>query len=196
MHQLWNREKSTTTHQKILEDPTFLLNYHDQLREDEKKLSVIPRHVIANKIREMQRPRYMKRLIIADFGSGPTELSKMLPSNKVYSFDHSKILGDSIIECDMSNTDLEDKEIDVAVFSLSLMGLNWIDYIKEARRVLTDQGHILIATTNRELDEHGTLYKEEKGRLYELRQILQREGFEINTDFPHGGFNFMYAMKN
>jgi hypothetical protein len=195
MHQLWNREKSTTTHQRILEDPTFLLNYHDQLKEDEKKKSVIPRHIIANRIREMQRPRYMKRLIIADFGSGPAELSKLLPSNRVYSFDHSKVLGDSIIECDMSHTSLKDNGIDVAVFSLSLMGLNWIDYIKEARRVLTDQGHILIATTNRELDEHGTLYKEEKGRLYELRQILQREGFEINTDRSLGEFNFIYAMK-
>lgn len=195
MHQLWNREKSTTTHQRILEDPTFLLNYHDQLKEDEKKKSVIPRHIIANRIREMQRPRYMKRLIIADFGSGPAELSKLLPSNRVYSFDHSKVLGDSIIECDMSHTGLKDNGIHVAVFSLSLMGLNWIDYIKEAGRVLTDQGHILIATTSRELDEHGTLYKEEKGRLYELRQVLQREGFEINTDFPHAGFNFIYAMK-
>jgi hypothetical protein len=78
---------------------------------------------------------------------------------------------------------------------LSYIGLNWIDYVKEARRVLTDQGHILIATTNRELYEHGTLYKGEKGRLYELRQILQREGLEINTDFPRGEFNFIYAMK-
>lgn len=82
-------------------------------------------------------------LIIADFGSGPAELSKLLPSNRVYSFDHSKVLGDSIIECDMSHTGLKDNGIDVAVFSLSLMGLNWIDYIKEARRVLTDQGHRL-----------------------------------------------------
>ena len=45
--------------------------------------------------------------------------------------------------CDVKSVPLLDKAIDIAVFSLSLMGKNWPDYIKEAKmsgneRIFTD----------------------------------------------------------
>jgi len=36
----------------------------------------------------------------------------------------------------MKDTGLEDKSIDVAVFSLALWGVNWKDYLNEAYRLL------------------------------------------------------------
>ena len=45
----------------------------------------------------------------------------------------------------MTRTRLPDETLDVAVFSLSLMGLNWAGCIVEAHRVLRPGGFIEIA---------------------------------------------------
>uniref|UniRef100_A0A7N0UUT4 Ribosomal RNA-processing protein 8 n=1 Tax=Kalanchoe fedtschenkoi TaxID=63787 RepID=A0A7N0UUT4_KALFE len=69
-------------------------------------------------------------LVVADFG--------------LYSFD--LVANDpSVLACDMSNTPLESSSIDVAVFCLSLMGVNYQSFIQEANRVLKPGGWLLIA---------------------------------------------------
>lgn len=111
---------------------------------------IIPARIIAEKIKTLQGPRYMKKLIVGDFGCGECELTSILNENKVYSFDHHNILNEEKIKsCDMRDTSqyLKDSSIDVAVFSLSLMSTDWYDYIKEAKRVLVDRGYIFIAET-------------------------------------------------
>jgi hypothetical protein len=45
----------------------------------------------------------------------------------------------------MTHTPLDDATLDVAVFSLSLMGLNYADYLKEAHRTLRFGGFLKIA---------------------------------------------------
>jgi len=116
---------------------------------------------------------------------------KVLPT-----FDHHNILAeDKITACDMKNTPLHKGELDVAVFSLSLMSANWADYVKEARRCLTNGGYIMIAETTRSLSAHGSLYNNEEGRLYELKDILKREGFEIYSDEQRGQFTFIEATE-
>jgi len=45
----------------------------------------------------------------------------------------------------MTYTPLEDETLDVAIFSLSLMGLNYADYLKEAYRTLKFGGMMKIA---------------------------------------------------
>jgi len=61
----------------------------------------------------------------------------------VQSFDHIAV-NDDVIACDMSNVPVEDEELDVAVFSLSLMGSNFTDYLKEAHRTLKLDGSLHI----------------------------------------------------
>jgi len=46
---------------------------------------------------------------------------------------------------------LADEALDVAVFSLSLMGKNWHEYIKEAKRCLVTNGILVIAETTKSL---------------------------------------------
>jgi hypothetical protein len=70
----------------------------------------------------------------------------------VHSFDHIA-LDDSVIEGDMSHTTLDDESLDVAVFSLSLMGDNFTDYLKEAHRVLKIDGHIHIWEATRRFND-------------------------------------------
>src|SRR5437867_12588902 len=54
-----------------------------------------------------------------------------------------------IVACDMTKTPLEDGSLDVVLFSLSLMGANFTEYLREAWRVLKLDGqlHLFEATS-------------------------------------------------
>jgi ribosomal RNA-processing protein 8 len=72
--------------------------------------------------------------VVGDFGCGEARLAASV-SNKVHSFD-LVALNERIVACDMAHVPLPDAVLDVAVFCLSLMGTNYLDYLREARRVL------------------------------------------------------------
>ena len=74
-----------------------------------------------------------------------------------------------LLPCDMKSVPVPDGSFDVVVFSLSLMGKNWVDYILEARRCLWKGGALLIAETINALAE---------GRFFGLRNVLKDRGFE------------------
>ena len=72
----------------------------------------------------------------------------------VHSFDHVAI-NENVIACDMAHVPLDDEILDMAIFSLALMGANFADYLREAYRTLKLDGdlHIIEATsrfTNRD----------------------------------------------
>jgi len=81
----------------------------------------------------------------------------------------------------MKSVPLSDEAIDIAVFSLSLMGRNWPDYLKEAKRRLATNGYLLIAETTKSmkgrLATNGYLLiaettKSMKGRLAKLKEVI------------------------
>jgi ribosomal RNA-processing protein 8 len=63
---------------------------------------------------------------------------------KVHSFDLVSP-NKFVTACDMANVPLQDKSVDVCVFCLSLMGTNLADFIREAHRVLKNDGRVKIA---------------------------------------------------
>ena len=72
--------------------------------------------------------------VIGDFGCGKAKLAAALGNrHTVHSFDYVAANG-AVIACDMAHVPMEDETLDVAVFSLSLMGANFTDYMREARR--------------------------------------------------------------
>jgi ribosomal RNA-processing protein 8 len=81
--------------------------------------------------------------VVGDFGCGEAEMDRLIP-NKVYSFDHVAA-NESVIVCDMSETGLAEHTLDVAVFSLSLMGVNYQDYLREAYRLVRYGGWLKAA---------------------------------------------------
>ena len=114
--------------------------------------------------------RWRENAIIKNYGK------KEIPDNKVYGFDYVSI-DDKVISCDMSNVPLKDNTLDVVVFSLSLMGTNYKDYLKESYRTLKPYGHLFICEPSSKW----------KGKEDELKQILQEIGFKCfdtirNTD--------------
>ena len=72
-------------------------------------------------------------------------LAQLLP-NTVHSFDHVGISA-RVTACDMAHTPLADESLDVAVFSLALMGLNYAEYLAEAHRTLKFGGMLKMAET-------------------------------------------------
>ena len=49
------------------------------------------------------------------------------------------------IECDIGNLSDEDESIKICIYSQSLMGFNWKDYLNEGIRVLEYNGEMIIS---------------------------------------------------
>ena len=66
----------------------------------------------------------------------------------VHSFDHVAA-NENVIACDIAHVPLDDETLDVAIFSLSLMGANFTEYLREAHRTLKLDGwlHVVEATS-------------------------------------------------
>jgi ubiquinone/menaquinone biosynthesis C-methylase UbiE len=94
-------------------------------------------------------------------------------------------INDKVTACDMKKVGLDDEALDIAIFSLSLMGRNWHDYIKEVKRCLVTNGILIIAETTKSL----------KGRLYKLRDVIKEQGFDIYSDEERGDFTFIEARE-
>jgi ribosomal RNA-processing protein 8 len=83
-------------------------------------------------------PKASPSLVIADMGCGEAKIAQTLHSNprvKIHSFDLTAA-NSFITACDISNVPLKKEAVDVVVFCLSLMGTNFMDFLREAYRIL------------------------------------------------------------
>jgi Hypothetical methyltransferase/Helicase conserved C-terminal domain len=174
-----NSENSDTTHQRMLKDPREWEEYHRQYREARRSWAIVPYEEIIKRIRHLS-----PRLIIGDFGCGEAKILEAFGDNRVYSLDHVAI-NNKVKACDMKSVALPDEAIDIAVFSLSLMGRNWQEYITEAKRCLATNGYLLIAETTKAV----------KGRLSKLKQVIEQQGFDIYNYEERGDFTFIEARE-
>lgn len=165
MNQRFNTSKSSTSHERLTKDPEEFYLYHSLYREARQTWSEIPFEVMAEQVNK--RPDW----VVGDFGCGEALLSKSV-RNKVYSFDHVAI-NPSVVACDMSHTGLDSEILDVAVFSLSLMGVNWQDYLKEAFRMLRPGGLLKISEPASGWD---------KDNFIELKNGIESAGFQLLGD--------------
>jgi ubiquinone/menaquinone biosynthesis C-methylase UbiE len=157
-----NSSRSSTTHLRFQQNPEEWFLYHTLYREARSTWPEIPFNVFAEWLK--RRPDW----VVGDFGCGEAELARLIP-NKVYSFDHVAV-NESVIVCDISATGLAEHTLDVAVFSLSLMGINYPDYLREAHRLVRYGGWLKVA-------EPATPWKERN--LEELLSAIASSGFAI-----------------
>lgn len=127
------------------EDPSLFNVYHAGYQAQMSQWPEQPVH----KIIEWLQAR-SPSLTVADFGCGDARVAKSV-KNKVFSFDLVSNDPD-VIAGDMSNTCLDSSSVDVAIFCLSLMGVNYPNFLKEAHRVLKPSGWLLIAEVKSRLD--------------------------------------------
>jgi len=176
-----NIQNSNTTHEKLIKNPEEWHEYHRLYRKEREKWNIVPYEYWIKKIK-----RLSERFLIGDFGCGEAKIAEAI-GPRVLSFDHVAIDA-NVQACDMKNVSefVNDGGLDVAVFSLSLMGKDWKNYIKEAARCLADKtGLLYISETSRSLSV----------RLKNLRDVLKENGFEIISDKERDLFTFIEARK-
>jgi hypothetical protein len=134
----WNNSSSSKTSDRLRSAPEEWEQYHTLYRKARQTWAVIP-------FQEFIRwCRSREGYVIADFGCGEALVAKSVSDrHTVHSFDHIAI-DESVIEGDMAKTNLDSESVDVALFSLSLMGNNFTDYLREAYRVLKIDGQLHI----------------------------------------------------
>jgi hypothetical protein len=138
MNARWSNSYSHTTYERLQGNPEEWMQYHTLYQEARKTWSVTP---YEEAIKWLQK---RSDLVVADFGCGEALIAKTLAGkHTVHSFDFIAI-NDSVIECDITRVPLEDNCLDVAMFNLSLIGLNISDYIREAARTLKLDGQLWI----------------------------------------------------
>jgi Hypothetical methyltransferase/Type III restriction enzyme, res subunit/Probable Zinc-ribbon domain len=179
MNARWNTSYSNTTYQRLQNNPEEWMQYHSLYQDARKTWSIIP---YEDAIKWLKK---RSNLVVGDFGCGEALIAKALAGkHTVHSFDFIAI-NDSVIECDIARVPLEDGCLDVAMFNLSLMGLNIADYIREASRTLKLDGQLWIyEVTSRIKDLQGFI------------RGLETAGFRIIENTEVWKFRYIQAIKS
>lgn len=107
-----------------------------------------------------------------------------LGEGSLHSFDH-QAANESVIVGDMAHTPLDDKSVDVAVFSLSLMGANFTDYLREAWRILKLDSMLMLWQASSRFDDPKRFGRD-----------LKRLGFRQPEVTDHGKFVEIRALRD
>ena len=178
LNKTWSTSRSDNTFKRLLDNNSEWYYYHDEYAKKRKEWDEIPYEEIAKKIKE--RPDW----VIADMGCGENLLSKEI-INKVHAFDYIAKEGEDVIPCDISSVPLDDQKVDAVVFSLSLMGSNHIDYLKEGFRILKPYGSLFICEPK----------KKAESRMENLKKEIEDCGFKIIDIKPSTQFVYINAVK-
>ncbi len=178
LNRLWNQSRSETTHQRLQANPEEWAFYHTLYQKSRVAWTIIPYEEM---IRWCQKRSGYN---IGDFGCGEALLAAAVSDRHlVYSFDHIAV-NDQVIACDMTHVPVEDEVLDVAIFSLSLMGANFTDYLREAHRTLKLDGHIhIIEATSR------------FSNLGQFKLDLEALGFDVINIQDLAQFTHVRALK-
>jgi hypothetical protein len=164
-------------HERLKTDPTEWYLYHTLYREHRKDWPEVPAEHIATHLKG--RPD----LRVGDFGCGECLLKEALGTGyEVVGLDH--VAHDAtILTCDMAHAPLENGSLGAAVFSLSLMGRNWRDYLEEAHRTLQPFGLLFVAEPARRWEEG------------KLEAAIEEAGFGLLHSYRRGDFFYVQAVK-
>jgi superfamily II DNA or RNA helicase len=168
----WNKSTSKNLHTEIKKNPSVWKDYHKMYTESRKRWKkegvAIPYEKYADYINVIGSNN---NWTIADFGCGEDHMRTLIDTNRhtLISLDHYAA-NDDVMVCDMANTPLDDESVDHVFFSLSLMGSNYKDYLREAFRVLKKTGYVSIAENEGKWDEE---------RIMEFKDYVENEvGFK------------------
>ena len=175
----WNNAHSSTTNERLRNNPEEWCFYHTRMDEIEVNWQLNPREECIKHLK-LNLPAGS---VIGDFGCGQAKLAESLKEiHTVHSFDHIAI-NRNVIACDMSHTPLNDDTLDASVFSLSLMGTNIKDYILEAYRTLKLGGQLLI------------YHPAEKHDRIKFTSGLTKLGFAIVKSVEVYKWHYIWAIK-
>jgi hypothetical protein len=148
-------QKSQTTQKMFSNDPDLWEEYHaarDLSFKGYDKQEEIP----VNKIISYLETKIKYKLRILDLGCGRNLIKQYFWSRSntnfnITGYDYVENNGSKI--ADISNlVNEDDEQIDICVYSQSLMGSNWKDYLIEGKRVLRYNGEMIISESVERFD--------------------------------------------
>jgi hypothetical protein len=89
-----------------------------------------------------------------------------------------------VTACDITHVPLADNTLDVAVFSLALMGSNFTDYLREGHRTLTLDGQLHLIEPTKRFHQRDQFVNE-----------LATLGFKIISVEDRWKFTHIWALK-
>ncbi|KAF9179816.1 25S rRNA (adenine645-N1)-methyltransferase [Haplosporangium sp. Z 767] len=140
-----NEQLYTTTGEEAFDlfqsKPELFDEYHEGFRSQVESWPQNPVDIFISQLKQMP-----KSTVIADLGCGDAQIAAELQplKYKVMSFD-LVAKNDRVTACDIANLPLENSSVDVAIFCLSLMGTDFLKFLKEAYRVLKPNGKLKIS---------------------------------------------------
>jgi ribosomal RNA-processing protein 8 len=150
---------------QLLRDRSTYDEYHTGYRRQVAMWPSNPVDVILDSMKKDRRGRFIQNKskhleghiptgwVIADLGCGDAAIAKSLDgANKVHSFDFCAA-NELVTPCDMAALPLEKESVDIAIFSLSLMSTNYLDYVYEAHRILRPNKLLKIAEVRSRLPD-------------------------------------------
>ncbi|XP_014281992.1 ribosomal RNA-processing protein 8 [Halyomorpha halys] len=170
-----NKEK------KILKDKQAFKAYHESFEEQQQQWSTNPLDVVIKDIKDIYKSSKDKsNFTVADFGCGTARIAMELEETgvTVHSFD-LVALNDKVTVCDMSHTPLLSTSVDVVVNCLSLMASDCTSYIDEGRRVLKNEGIMLIVEVASRLNNKNNFVEamKEHGLILVKKTFISDEYF-------------------
>lgn len=195
---------SSTALDLITNQPELFDEYHKGFREQVTTWPINPLDIMIKNIKTRFQSRNLnapgglpaidRTCVIADMGCGEAALSlevnkyyeqnkkkfqKQHKGLKVHSFDLAKH-NERITVADIKNVPMENEECCVVIFSLSLMGVNFLDFIKEAFRILKPNGELWIAEIKSRFKDQSLKdfikIVEQLGFRHKLTKTLEEEG--------------------
>jgi len=164
----WSSQKSTTTHEKLQSNPAEWHAYHaarDISFQGYSDQSQIPRNRIIAHLGDKRK----HRLRILDLGCGRNNIAHhYADADKDHKFtiqgyDHVVEEGSTARVGNIADLTAqeEDESADICIYSQSLMGSDWRNYLTEGHRMLRYNGEFIISEHIKMLDD----VRAELGRL-------------------------------
>ena len=146
-------QKSTTTSEMFQTTPDLWHTYHES-RDFSFKGYDEQTEIPINKILNYVKTKSNRKLRVLDLGCGRNVISEHFKEHtkiNVTGYDH--ISYNNSIACDISHLPNDNESVNMCIFSQSLMGSNWKEYLQEAKRVLTYCGEMIISESSERYDK-------------------------------------------
>ncbi|OII77494.1 hypothetical protein cand_016540 [Cryptosporidium andersoni] len=146
INEYFYKNTSEDVYNKCIRDPQMFQAYHEGYELQKQNWPIDPLNEVIKYINNNPNIK-----IIGDFGCGTGIIGSIYNNRlnegyKVFSFDlaRSKNSNLDIIVCNIKNVPLKNCQLDMALYCLSLMGIDWPLFLAEAYRVLKINGILLI----------------------------------------------------
>jgi superfamily II DNA or RNA helicase/ubiquinone/menaquinone biosynthesis C-methylase UbiE len=174
-HNKFCKMRSDNLAQHFQQNPSDFAEYH---RIRDENMSTFDQHDIPCEriIQELEKIKKGGKHIV-DMGCGTAKIAEHFKDDSrfhITSYDHVAI-NDTVQVCDISHMPLEDGSVDICIMSLALWGSNYDEYIREALRVLDENGILYIIDSTKRWSEEST---QDAGKL---KLLLETNGFQIKS---------------